>query len=166
MNAKRRVVPPLPLCGMNGAGDRTWLPCRQQSELVGRNIVMLDHLRQHITETVGSTRAATLATSGPADVQADLLPCEIMDLQLYLLVPRISDHLYNLEKGAEVVVSSQCWQVRGMARIVPREACPSGLGLLRHDSALWCEVVWVQPRRVQLNRSSGWGYRETIDVEG
>ena len=51
------------------------------------------------------------------------------------------------------------------ARVVTG-ACPPSLHLLDHPDLPWCEVVEVCPARIQLRRPDGWGYGETIDVEG
>ena len=53
----------------------------------------------------------------------------------------------------------------GWARVVTG-ACPPTLRLLDHPDLPWCEVVEVCPARIQLRRPEGWGYGETIDVEG
>jgi hypothetical protein len=124
---------------------------------------MLNHLRQRVTEALSTARTATLSTHGAAGIQANVLPCEVVDLCLYLLVPRISDHLFNLEQNPEVVVTTETWQVRGVARITGE--CPAGLVLLRHPDAVWCEVVAVCPTRLQIAPPSGSGYAETIDID-
>jgi hypothetical protein len=126
---------------------------------------MLDHLRQRIVNTLESARVATLSTCGPAAIQADLLPCELIGTRLYLLVPRASDHLFNLESQPDVVVTNRCWQVRGRARAIWRHACPPRLHLIAHPEARWSQVVEVVPRQVQLRRAGQIGYYETIDVE-
>jgi hypothetical protein len=86
-----------------------------------------------------------------------------MDLGLYLLVPRTSDHLFNLEHNPEVVVTTGTWQVRGVARIAPER--PAGLALLQQPDAVWCEVVMVRPLRLQIEPQGGRGHAETIDID-
>jgi hypothetical protein len=124
---------------------------------------MLNHLRQRVTETLSAARTATLSTHGAAGIQANVFPCESVDLCLYLLVPGTSDHLFNLEQNPEVVVTTETWQVRGVARIAP--ACPAGLVLLHQADAAWCEVVAVRPTRLQIEWPAGSGYAETIDID-
>ena len=124
---------------------------------------MLNHLRQRVTETLSAATAATLSTHGAAGIQASIFPCESIDLGLYILVPRTSDHLFNLEHNPEVVVTTDTWQVRGVARIAPE--CPAGLGLLQQPDAAWCEVVAVRPTRLQIERPGGSGHAETIDMD-
>jgi hypothetical protein len=123
---------------------------------------MLNHLRQRVIETLSSAKAATLSTHGAAGIQANVFPCEAIDLILYLLVPRTSDHLFNLEQNPEVVVTTETWQVRGPARIAPGP--PAGLALLQQPDAAWCEVVVVHPQRLQIERPGGSGHAETIDI--
>ena len=79
---------------------------------------MLYHLRQRIATTLAPARCATLASHGPAGLQAQLFPCVARDLQLYLLLPSTSDHLLNLESSPSVVVATAEWQVRGRARVL------------------------------------------------
>jgi len=124
---------------------------------------MLNHLRQRVMETLSAARAATLSTHGAAGIQANVFPCESVDLDLYLLVPRTSDHLFNLEHDPEVVVSTETWQVRGVAGIAP--GCPAGLALFQQPEAAWCEVVAVRPTRLQIEWPGGSGHAETIDID-
>jgi len=123
---------------------------------------MLNHLRQRVTETLSAARTATLSTHGAAGIQANVFPCEAVDLCLYLLLPRTSDHLFNLEHNPEVVVTTEAWQVRGVARVAPEH--PAGLALLQQPDAAWCEVVMIRPTRLQIERPDGSGHAETIDI--
>ena len=125
-------------------------------------LLMLNHLRQRVTETLSTARTATLSTHGAAGIQANVFPCESVDLGLYLLVPRTSDHLFNLEHNPEVVVTTETWQVRGTACIA--QEYPPELGLLQQPGAAWCEVLAVRPARIQIEPRNGSGYAETIDV--
>ena len=124
---------------------------------------MLNHLRQRVTETLSAATAATLSTHGAAGIQASIFPCESVDLGLYLLVPRTSDHLFNLEYNPEAVVTTETWQVRGIARIA--HECPVSLALLGLPDAAWCEVVMVCPTRLQIEWPGGSGHAETIDMD-
>ena len=126
---------------------------------------MLDHLRRRIAAALAPAQAATLATSGPAGLQADLLPCAASDLLLYLLLPRTSDHLLNLEADPAVVVTAADWQVRGRARVLCAGERPPAAVLLDVPEAPWSTVVEVRPTRVTLARRGGWGAAETIDLE-
>ena len=125
---------------------------------------MLNHLRHHVAATLRHVHSATLATSGPAGLQAHVVPCAANGIQLYLLLPRTSDHLLNLESDPEVVVTTAEWQVVGAARIVPEAECPVPL-LLKAPDAPWSVVVEVRPARVAIAQPTGWGAAETIDLE-
>ncbi|MFN2225679.1 MAG: pyridoxamine 5'-phosphate oxidase family protein [Anaerolineae bacterium] len=123
---------------------------------------MLNHLRERVTEALSRARTATLSTHGAAGIQANVFSCGSIDLALYLLVPRTSDHLFNLEHNPEVVVTTEAWQLRGVACIAPDR--PAGLALLRQPDAAWCEVVMIRPTRLQIEPQGGLGHAETIDI--
>jgi hypothetical protein len=126
---------------------------------------MLNHLRQHIAATLAGARSATLATSGPAGLLAHVLPCAANDIQLYLLLPRTSDHLLNLEHDPTVVVATAEWQLRGRARVVSAMAWPGALALAEAPGARWSVLIEVTPTRVEIAQREGWGAAETIDLE-
>jgi Pyridoxamine 5'-phosphate oxidase len=126
---------------------------------------MLNHLRQHIAATLEKARSATLATSGPAGLQAQVLPCAACGIQLYLLLPATSDQLLNLEHDPTVVVTTAEWQVRGRARVGAEASCAAAMTLLEAPDAPWSVVVAVQPTRVSIAQREGWGAAETIDLE-
>jgi hypothetical protein len=123
---------------------------------------MLDHLQQRIAETLAEARAATLATYGPASIQANVFPCEATADGLYLLVPRTSDHLFNIENQPAAVATTADWQLYGAAEVLP--ACPAGLALSRRPDAPWCAVVRLTPGRLHIAPSSRPGCWETIDM--
>ena len=58
---------------------------------------MLNHLRAKAEQAFSAARSVILASSGPAGLQADSVLCRSEGLCLYLLVPRTSDQLLNLE---------------------------------------------------------------------
>lgn len=126
---------------------------------------MLDHLRQRVIEALASAHIATLATYGPAELQASQLPCAADGMRLYLLLPATSDHLLNLENRAEVVVTTPEWQLRGRARVLDSGEGPCGLALREKPEAEWSCLMVVQPVQLNLRRRHGWGYSETIDIE-
>lgn len=126
---------------------------------------MLEHLRQRVIEALSPVQTATLSTYGPAEIQANLLPCEAVGLHLYLLVPATSDHLLNLENRPEAVVTTPDWHLRGRAEVVGNAEYPAGLGLAQQSEAQWSRLVRVEPSRLHLRRRNGWGYSETIDIE-
>src|SRR6266545_6884657 len=110
---------------------------------------MLNHLRQHIAATLEQARSATLATSGPAGLQAQVVPCAASGIQLYLLLPCTSDHLLNLEHDPAVVVTTAKWQLSGRGRVVTEAECAAAL-LLQAPDAPWSVVIEVQPTRVSI----------------
>jgi len=126
---------------------------------------MLTHLRQHIAATLAPARSATLATSGPAGLQANLFPCVASDIRLYLLLPCTSDHLLNLDHDPAVVVTAAGWQVRGRAQLLSAAEQCAVVALMDAPDAPWSVVVEVQPVRVAIAQREGWGAAETIDLE-
>ncbi|MHB1413785.1 MAG: hypothetical protein ACYC1C_00905, partial [Chloroflexota bacterium] len=80
---------------------------------------MLQKLRQQAREALATARQVVLSTGGPADIQAEVLPCETLGLALYVLVPRTSDLLFNLENHPLVVATADTWQLRGEAHLLP-----------------------------------------------
>jgi hypothetical protein len=126
---------------------------------------MLEHLRQRVIETLASAKAVTLSTFGPADIQADVFPCESIDTELYLSVPRTSDHWLNLENNPAVVITTPTWQLRGMAQILAPHEVPLQLSLLRMPDAAWEEVVRIDPIRLQIRPCLESTYSETIEFD-
>jgi hypothetical protein len=125
---------------------------------------MLNHLRQHIAATLEQAHSATLATSGPAGLQAHVVPCAASGILLYLLLPCTSDHLLNLEYDPALVVATAEWQVSGRGRVVTKAECAAGQ-LLKAPGAPWSVVLEVCPTRVAIAQPTGWGAAETIDLE-
>lgn len=125
---------------------------------------MLEHLRLRVTEILAQTRAATLATSGPAGLQARQFPCEAQNLLLYLLLPGTSDQLLNLEFEPDALISTAEWQLQGAGRILAVQNGPADLALAHLPEANGCVLVEIQPQRFQLYRQNGWGFSETIDL--
>ena len=126
---------------------------------------MLDYAHQRAREALSTPRTVVLATSGPAGVQAGEFPCEAIDLQLFLLVPQTSDHLFNLEHDSSVTLLTTGWEMKGNAKIISSEALNLKLGLLQDPSAKWCVLLRVDPCLLQIRRQKGWGILETIDLE-
>jgi hypothetical protein len=87
-------------------------------------------------------------------------------LQLYLLVPQTSDHLFNLEQDPVVILWTPGWALKGEAQVGTPATESRALKLLQEAQAQWCMLVRVDPWQVQLRRKSGWGSLETIDLKG
>lgn len=126
---------------------------------------MLDYARQRASEALRIPRSAVLATSGPAGIQAGEFPCEAIDLDLYLLVPKTSDHLFNLEHDSTVTLLTAGWELKGQAQIIPPGVSDLRLDLLREPGAGWCVLVRIDPWQMQIRREEGWGNIETIDLK-
>ncbi len=125
---------------------------------------MLDYAHQRAIEALGSPRTAVLVTSGPAGVQANEFRCEVMSLDLYLLVPQTSDHLFNLEHDVAVTLLTATCEIKGTAQIISRGTLNLELDLLREQGTAWCVLVRVKPSQMQIRREQGWGNLETIDL--
>jgi hypothetical protein len=125
---------------------------------------VLRQLRQKAHEAFESTNRIVLSTDGPAEIQAEALRCEALGLSLYVLVPRASDLLFNLENRALVVVTADSWQARGTARLLSRANYPEQLAIARTPDAAWSELVEIIPTRLQLRPPAGQGPSETVDV--
>jgi hypothetical protein len=145
------------------------LDCRNPSELTqferNAGINMLDYARQHAIEALKTPRTAVLATSGPAGVQASEFPCEAIELSLHLLLPKTSDHLFNLENDPNVTLLTPAWELKGQAHILPPSAPDLELHLLRKPEAEWCVLLQVEPCQLQIRGPAGWGNLETIDLK-
>jgi hypothetical protein len=124
---------------------------------------MLDYARLRAIEALRAPRTAILATSGPAGIQAGEFSCEAIDLDLYLLVPQTSDHLFNLEHDSAATLLTADWELKGEAQIVSPAALDLALGLLQKPEAKWCALVRVAPSQMQIRKEAGWGNLETFD---
>lgn len=125
---------------------------------------MLDYARQRAIAALGTYRTAVLVTSGPAGVQASEFPCEVLGLDIYLLVPQTSDHLFNLEHESTVTLLTNGCEVKGKAQVVSHGASDLRLDLWREPAAEWCVLVRVQLIQVQIRSEWGWRNLETIDL--
>ncbi|MDP2950161.1 MAG: hypothetical protein Q8P22_11555 [Chloroflexota bacterium] len=125
---------------------------------------MLRQLRQRASEELSTARQIVLSAFGPADIQSEVLACESVGLALYVLVPRTSDLLFNLESSRVVVGTTDIWQVRGAARLLKPHEYPEGLAIAGVPEASWSEMVEICPTRLQLRPQPGQGPDETIDI--
>jgi hypothetical protein len=126
---------------------------------------MLVHLHQRVAKALAPIHEAMLTTFGPADIQTSYLPCEAIDLDLYMLIPRTSDHLFNLEFRSDVVVTTHGLQGRGTAHIVEANEQPSNLALCHLDEAHWSALARIALTRLQLTNQESAHGSETIDLE-
>jgi hypothetical protein len=125
---------------------------------------MINYALERAIEILKTAHAATLGTTGPAGVQVSEFPCEAVELDLYLLLPRTSDHLFNLERDCRVALHTDQWEVTGKGRTLsPAESWPQ-IALLPQTGAAWHVLVKVVPSQIQILRAEGWGPSETIDL--
>ena len=126
---------------------------------------MLDYARQRARNVLKNPGKVILATSGPAGVHVGEFPCEAIDLELYLLIPKTSDHLFNLEHDSMVTLLANGWELKGRSQILPTGVSDLKLSLLCETGAEWCVLVRVDPWQLHIRRREGWGSIETIDLE-
>ncbi len=126
--------------------------------------MLLDYAHQRAIEALGEPRTAVLVTNGPAGIQVREFPCEMRELDLYLLVPRTSDHLFNLEHESRVTLLTVSCEIRGRAHLIDQGALNLELGLCEESAAAWCALVRVEISQVQIQSARGWGNLETIDL--
>jgi hypothetical protein len=126
---------------------------------------MLDYAHQRAIEVLKIPRKAVLATTGPAGLQVSELPCEALELDLYLLVPQTSDHLFNLENVATVSLLTDIWDLNGEAQILLPSSINLKLDMVRGPEAQWGVLVRVRPSKLQIRKEDGWGNLETIDIQ-
>jgi hypothetical protein len=55
------------------------------------------------------------------------------------------------------------WELSGQAQVISPEAAPPLFGEV---DAEWCALVQVQPELIQIRRSQGWGYLESLELAG
>lgn len=123
---------------------------------------MLDKLRDRAAQILTETHVCTLATTGPAGLQASMVRCAGRGTILYLLVPDTSDHLFNLESTPEAAVTTETWQIHGIADIV------LDTDVFSAEQRQWHTVVRVTPVRLHILPGQGGAgnYAETIDFDG
>ncbi len=105
-----------------------------------------------------------MATAGPAGVQVSAFPCEAVGFDLYLLVPRTSDHVFNLEQDCRVAMRTNHWELTGKGQALPEKKDWPRINLIRQIEPAWYVLIKVVPDRVHILRSEGWGATETIDL--
>ena len=125
---------------------------------------MLNYARDRAKEILKTAHTSILATVGTAGLKVSQFPCEAVDLDLYLLLPRTSDHLFNLEQDSRVALHTDQWELTGRGRaLLSGEKCPQ-INLIPKTGAAWYVLVKVAPSQIQILRPEGWGPVETIDL--
>lgn len=125
---------------------------------------MLDYAHQRAIDVLKIPRKAIMATSGPAGIQAGEFPCEALGIELYLLIPKTSEHVFNLENDHTVILLSSAWEVKGEAELVVIRSSTLNLNILKRTEAEWCNLVRVHPYTIHVRKKVGWGRCETIEI--
>ena len=124
---------------------------------------MLDYFHRQAVDLLAQATQVTLTTGGIAGLQTSFLPCESVEVNLYILVRQTSDHLANIEDNPECVAITDGWELRGRGSRVPISELP-GLRLARTPDAEWSAFILIRPTRLQIARTDGVGYAATIDI--
>ena len=125
---------------------------------------MINYARERAIEILKTASTAVLATNGPSGVQVGEFPCEAVDLDIYLLVPKTSDHLFNIEQDERIALHTDCWELTGKGRALSSQDNWPETSLIPKTETAWYILVKVVPSQVQVLRSDGWGPAETIDL--
>ncbi len=125
---------------------------------------MLHYTVQRAIELLKPVSTVVLATYGPAGILASMQPCEAVGADLYLLLPRTSDHLFNLEEDSHVALVSGDWDLRGKGHVLSPEECLPQLERLKACATGWHVLLKVVPTQIQFQRREGWGPAETLDL--
>ncbi|HYF66238.1 MAG TPA: pyridoxamine 5'-phosphate oxidase family protein [Herpetosiphonaceae bacterium] len=128
---------------------------------------MLDKLRAEALALIAATPHCILATAGPAGIQASMVTCLVREGRIYVLVPSTADHLFNVDQGTEIVVTTGSWQLRGIASIVGNGEQGRVSTAIRADTrAGGLTVIAVAPTRIQLFAVGARLHPATIDFDG
>lgn len=125
---------------------------------------MLNYAQKRAVEALENTSRVVLATNGPAGLLVSEFPCRAVGLNLYLLAPETSDHLFNLEHDSAVSLVTRGWELKGNAKIVASDSCNFESDAWQHQDTDWCVIIQVIPGQIQFRRETGWGNLETIDL--
>lgn len=124
---------------------------------------MLEHLRQKVIQALASVDRITLSTCGPAGIQAENIKCEAHGIKLYMIIPRASELLFNIENHPEVIITADEWQLKGNAVVLHTGQSPE-LQLKRLPEAEWGELVVVNPTRLNIQLKNSTQRYETVDI--
>ena len=125
---------------------------------------MINYARERAIEILKTASTAVLATNGPSGVKVGEFPSEAVDLDIYLLVPKTSDHLFNIEQDERVALHTDCWELTGKGRAFSSPDNWPEISLIPKTETAWYVLVKIMPRQVQVLRPDGWGPAETIDL--
>ena len=125
---------------------------------------MINYARERAREILKTAHTAVLATTGLVGVQVSEFPCEAVEMDVYLLVPRTSDHLFNLEQDGRVALHTDRWELTGKGQILSPEGKWPKITLLPKTGTEWYVLLKIVPSQIQILGVEGWGPTETIDL--
>jgi nitroimidazol reductase NimA-like FMN-containing flavoprotein (pyridoxamine 5'-phosphate oxidase superfamily) len=125
---------------------------------------MLNYSRERAGEMLKATHTAILATNGLAGVQMNEFPYEAIGLDIYVLVPRTSDHLFNLEHDDRVALHTAQCEIIGKGQVLKsKEKWPKIPLVPKTETSLYI-LIKIILSQIQVLRTDGWGPSETIDL--
>jgi hypothetical protein len=125
---------------------------------------MLNYAQKRAIEALKTVNCVVLASNGPAGLLVSEFPCRAVGLNLYRLVPKTSDHLFNLEHDSAVSLVTRGWELYGEAKIGAIDSFNFESDAWQHQETEWCVIIQVIPDRIQFRKETGWGNLETIDL--
>jgi len=125
---------------------------------------MINYARERAIEILKTASTAVLATTSPSGVQVGEFPCEAIGIDIYILVPQTSDHLFNLEQDDRVALHTESWELTGKGRALSSQDNWPAISLVQKHGTAWYVLVKVVPGQIQILRPDGWGPAETIDL--
>ena len=125
---------------------------------------MMNYARERAIKILKTVETAIVATNGPSGVQVSQFPCEAAGLDIYLLLPRTSDHLFNLEQDERVALHTDQFELSGNGHIIESGEEWPRISLVPETGTNWYVLVKIVPSQIQVLRKEGWGPAETIDL--
>lgn len=116
---------------------------------------MNKHLEQRVMALLNQYDSATLATCGAVGPQMSVVAYRVQQLSLYLFIPHMSDHLFNLESRPTLVLLAPRWKLHGHGQVL-NEAMIT-------PPQHWQMVVQVQPVCLHVLSEDSQHAVETID---
>ncbi len=111
------------------------------------------HLQPHIKALFEQYDRATLATCGAAGPQVSVVTYQTHDLNLHLLLPQTSDHLFNLGGQPDLVLLTPTWKLHGRGSRTQKPPL----------SLSWQAFITVEPLHLHILDKDGQYAVETID---
>jgi len=125
---------------------------------------MINYSRERALEIIKTAHTAILASIGPSGVQVSEFPCENVGQDIYLLLPRTSDHLFNLEKDDKIALHTEKFDLTGKGQVLISEDQWPRISLVPKTGTSWYVLLKIVPGQIHVLRKEGWGPAETIDL--